>query len=831
MPRNPSTGVYTPVVNSFSDPVLGDVIDPVDASAFFADETDALNDLPLALVDGTSTTPLTFEVGDDAPIAVRSGDDAEYTYISIGRENEEGVLGVAANVNDFIIGTAAGDVALRGDQKLWLGSNSGVTSKPGISISANGTVNFYGGGTYAATLNTSGQFMFGATAGDASTDSLAVISRNATALPLHDPAANVDEWWPLHIGIADGKNGGFGIDTFTGGFGVMDFRVSNLANGASGNARMTSGQFGGVIGMLGATNTSGPVTYSGGAAQVRWYADGDFTTTSNPGKIAIWTTPSGSTAVGGAREVAAFRETGMTELLKLTITSILTGGNLQANILSGNSVNYAALGLGRTANEMSVGVAGATNDFVTGTVAGDAVVKSATGALFLTGIGLAGVTPVSVRSGASGTYVALGLGRTANELSIGVAAATNNFVTGTAAGDAAVKAEASLFLASNGAGINRIAKLDTTGLLTLPGNVVIPGSSSGSATIAAPASGGGTVTLFAGSDTVVGKATTDELTNKTLNASVGKGTWTASGTWTLPALTLGGAITYGGVTLSNAVTGPGTMVLSAGPTLTGTISAAALTLSGVLNYGGVALSAAVTGTGNMVLSAGPTLTGTTTIATLALTTVGAHTISGAITYGGVTLSNAVTGNMVLSASPTITGHATIEGVTATGATGTGKFVFDTAPTLGVVTATSINFGGTALSNYTEGTWTPAITTDGTVGTPAYTVQVGSYERIGRTVTARFFIQLSGWTGSPTGNVSISGLPLANSAVAASNGSCVVTAYTVTGLAALNYGITGTITASSSQIDLKQNGSTGTTNITAAQAGTTALLVGIATYRV
>ena len=36
------------------------------------------------------------------------------------------------------------------------------------------------------------------------------------------------------------------------------------------------------------------------------------------------------------------------------------------------------------------------------------------------------------------------------------------------------------------------------------------------------------------------------------------------------ASTLGGALTYGGVTLSNSVTGTGSMVLSAGPTLTGT---------------------------------------------------------------------------------------------------------------------------------------------------------------------------------------------------------------------------------------------------------------------
>jgi len=46
-------------------------------------------------------------------------------------------------------------------------------------------------------------------------------------------------------------------------------------------------------------------------------------------------------------------------------------------------------------------------------------------------------------------------------------------------------------------------------------------------------------------------------------------------------------------------------------------------------------------------------------------------------------------------TPTISGHPTVEGVTATGATGTGNFVFDTSPTLvtptlGVATATSIN---------------------------------------------------------------------------------------------------------------------------------------------
>ena len=45
-------------------------------------------------------------------------------------------------------------------------------------------------------------------------------------------------------------------------------------------------------------------------------------------------------------------------------------------------------------------------------------------------------------------------------------------------------------------------------------------------------------------------AGTEELDNKTLDSSVGKGTWTASGTWTLPAFTLAGTLATG----SNAIT-------------------------------------------------------------------------------------------------------------------------------------------------------------------------------------------------------------------------------------------------------------------------------------
>ncbi len=49
-------------------------------------------------------------------------------------------------------------------------------------------------------------------------------------------------------------------------------------------------------------------------------------------------------------------------------------------------------------------------------------------------------------------------------------------------------------------------------------------------------------------------------------------------------------------------------------------------------------------------------------------------------------------NLTVGGTAAITGHVTVEGVTSTGATGTGKFVFDTAPTLGVVQATRLGLG-------------------------------------------------------------------------------------------------------------------------------------------
>jgi hypothetical protein len=76
------------------------------------------------------------------------------------------------------------------------------------------------------------------------------------------------------------------------------------------------------------------------------------------------------------------------------------------------------------------------------------------------------------------------------------------------------------------------------------------------------------------------------------------------------------------------------------------------------------------------------------------------------------------------------------GNSLTGLTGTGAFVGANTPTLitpvlGAATATSINFGGSTLSSYVEGVWTPV---DASGAALSFTAS-GSYRRIGGIVIA------------------------------------------------------------------------------------------------
>lgn len=118
----------------------------------------------------------------------------------------------------------------------------------------------------------------------------------------------------------------------------------------------------------------------------------------------------------------------------------------------------------------------------------------------------------------------------------------------------------------------------------------------------------------------------------------------------------------------------------------GTTNCLSMDATGLLSAGGTAgfsgpLAGTVTGHSTLDLPlTGGTLTGPLTLTNL--TASGTLNVTGHATLEGVTSTGATgTGKFVFDTSPTISGHPTVEGVTSTGATGTGNFVFSAAPTL------------------------------------------------------------------------------------------------------------------------------------------------------
>jgi hypothetical protein len=123
-----------------------------------------------------------------------------------------------------------------------------------------------------------------------------------------------------------------------------------------------------------------------------------------------------------------------------------------------------------------------------------------------------------------------------------------------------------------------------------------------------------------------------------------------------------------------------------------------------------------------------------------------------------------------------------------GASGTGNFAGTTfptfvAPVLGAASATSINFGGSSLANFTSFTpFTPTIAfaTEGNLSV-TYINEAGSYSRIGNIVVANFLVSGTLTFSTSAGNLLVSNLPFT------SNSSNANIAYGV----AFIYGATGT----------------------------------------
>mgnify|MGYP003335596101 CR=1 FL=1 len=83
---------------------------------------------------------------------------------------------------------------------------------------------------------------------------------------------------------------------------------------------------------------------------------------------------------------------------------------------------------------------------------------------------------------------------------------------------------------------------------------------------------------------------------------------------------------------------------------------------------------------------------------------------------------------------------------------------DTLTTNGIAfpATQSASSDANTLDDYEEGDWTPTLLGGSSAGTTTYTIQAGSYTKVGRSVTCIFDLSVSAMTG--TGELRIGGLP-------------------------------------------------------------------------